>query len=79
MMNEVSNEMQNAVPKDFDTSVNMAVNSDLSNLDPNYSTGFSGEFLVQTFKEALSGMSILIDGDKVGEFVTNQVEKVVFA
>ena len=70
-MSEVSNEMQNAIPTEFDASVttNMSANSQMSTYD----------MMVGAFKKALSEVKVVLDDREMGSFVTDTVERAVFA
>jgi phage-related protein len=90
-MKEVSKEMASSVPTDFSTpninadspiygasALNLNSHPNNFNTNPNsLSTDENG--LILAFKEALTGMAFKIDGDKIGELVINQVERVVFS
>lgn len=77
-MKIVNKEIQNVLPTDFDLDMNTDLNNNLNSFENGSITGLSSEYLIEAFQQALIGMKILIDGDKVGELVTDQVEKVVF-
>ena len=75
-MSNVVEDMQNALPTTLDTNVNAML--DNVKITPINSNDFSIENMIYSFKEALKGMSVIIDGDKMGEFVIDKVEKVVY-
>ena len=52
---------------------------DNSNISPLGVKGFSIENMIFAFQEALKGMGVMIDGDKMGELVVDKIEKVVYA
>ena len=70
-MSEVSNEMQNAIPTEFDASVttNMSSNGQMSTYD----------MMVSAFKQALTEVKVVLDEREMGGFVTDTVERQVFA
>ncbi|BED92978.1 MAG: phage tail protein [Candidatus Paraimprobicoccus trichonymphae] len=75
-MKAVTEEMQDSLPHafDFDT----AINPEFSKLSSETSVNNS-DYIVTAFQNALAGMSFMIDGDKMGELVINQVERVVYS
>ena len=70
-MSDVSNQMQNAIPTEFDASVttNVSSNGQMSTYD----------MMVGAFKQALSEVKVVLDDREMGGFVTDTVERVVFA
>ncbi len=74
-MSNVNKEIQKSLPTDFDLDVNTAINSDYIT---NQSSISEYSNLINAFKEALKEVSIVLDDDKVGDFVIDKVEKVVF-
>ena len=70
-MSEVSDEMQNAIPTEFDASVttNVSSNGQMSIYD----------MMVSAFKQALTEVKVVLDDREMGGFVTDTVEEVVFA
>ena len=73
-MNNVSDMMEDAIPRDFDVGVSANYN------------GISGEnsmsnkdILVEAFKEALDGMTFKAFDETFGELVIDNVEKVVYS
>ena len=73
-MNNVSDMMEDAIPRDFDVGVSANYN------------GISGEnsmsnkdILVEAFKEALDGMTFKAFDETFGELVIDKVEKVVYS
>lgn len=70
-MSVVSNEMQNAIPTEFDASVttNVGANSQMSTYD----------MMVSAFKQALTEVKVVLDDREMGGFVTSTVERTVFA
>lgn len=70
-MKNVSSEMQNAIPTNFD--INGAYNSSNGiNTLSNYNS------LVEAFTEALEGMKIELDDEEVGSFVKKTVENAIY-
>lgn len=73
-MSEVSKEMGDAIPTEFDTNINTSMNvasaaSQMSTYD----------MMVSAFKQALTEVKVVMDDREMGGFVTNTVERVVFA
>lgn len=72
-MSDVSNEMQNAIPTEFDTEINANMRtggqSQLSTHD----------LMVSAFKQALREVKVVLDDREMGSFVTDTVERTVFA
>lgn len=71
-MQDVNDTIQSSLPTDFDISPSVNV-SNSSGLNSGYSN------LVNALKDALNGMAFKVDGDKFGELVINNVEKVVYS
>lgn len=69
-MREVTNDMQNAIPTSFDTSINAGVNTSGSN--SNYYS------MVDAFKDALSQMKIELDDEVAGRFVETTVTNAIY-
>lgn len=70
-MKKVNADMSDAVNTEY------ALNASVTGADGNYS-GFSFDTLVQAFKDALRGVSVVMDGDEMGEFVERTVTRVVY-
>ena len=68
-MADVSMDMQNAIPTEFDTGVNMNTSSSSYNYD----------YLVGAFKEALKDVKVVMNNREMGAFVVRTVEREVFA
>lgn len=68
-MKDVSNEMANAIPTDFDTAVNMNVASNMnaSKEEINYNS------MVSAFKQAIKEMKIELNDREVGNFVDRRL------
>ncbi|MDY4675881.1 MAG: hypothetical protein SO373_01890 [Candidatus Borkfalkiaceae bacterium] len=73
-MKNVTSEMSSAVPTDFD--VNATVNRRSVGAD---ATGITFERIVEALKQALVGVNIVLDDEVAGKFVTDTVEKAVYA
>lgn len=73
-MNNVSDMMEDAIPKDFDVGVN--TNYDGINVENN---SYSKDMLVTAFREALDGMTFKAFDETFGELVIDKVEKVVYS
>lgn len=67
-MSDVNNEMADAIQTDY----NLDVNTNLSNGKDNYN------MIVSAFKEALTGVKIVMDDEKFGDFVVDKVEGAVY-
>ena len=73
-MNNVSDMMEDAIPRDFDVGVNTNYEGlDIAN------TNFSKDALVDAFREALDGMTFKAFDQTFGELVIDNVEKVVYS
>ena len=73
-MGNVTKDIQEALPNDFDLGVNTNVNG-IENIDNSYSK----DVLVDAFREALSGMTFKAFDETFGELVIDNVEKVVYS
>lgn len=73
-MSSVTDDIQNALPTDFDLGVNTNLNS-----IGETSGGITKDILVDAFKEALSGMTFKVFDEVFGELVIDNVEKVVYS
>ena len=73
-MNDVSSEMASAIPTEFDAdiSANMNASSAASQMS-------TYDMMVSAFKQALTEVKVVMDDREMGGFVTNTVERVVFA
>lgn len=69
-MNEVTADMQGAIPTEFDTSVNMSASS---------SYGSNYDYLVTAFKEALKDVKVVMNNREMGDFIVSTVEREVYA
>lgn len=74
-MNEVAAQMEEAIPRDFDTTANL-------NANLNGGSGLGGMFtytdLVNAFKEALTEVDVELDDIKVGKFVKKTVTDAIY-
>lgn len=87
-MDKVSNEMQAAIPHDFDISTNLKSGSvsglgnlsynDLMQASGSPLTGMSFNDLVSAFKEALTGVDVELDDQQVGRFVRKTVTDAIY-
>ena len=70
-MAEVSDEMQSAIPTEFDASVttNVSSNGQVNTYD----------MMVGAFKQALREVKVVLDDREMGSFVTDTIERQVFA
>ena len=72
-MSDVANDMANAIPTEFDADINtnmkMASGSHLSTYD----------MMVSAFEQALTKVKVVMDDREMGGFVTNVVERAVYA
>ena len=84
-MQDVNKEMQKVLPTDFDLSSNINVSKNMSSdLDTIQRTTdspsiFDNTSMVEAFKEALEGMAFKVDGEKMGELVIKDVERVIYS
>lgn len=73
-MANVRDDIEDAIPRDFD----LGVNANVSGIEE-VNQSFSKEVLVDAFKEALSGMTFKAFDETFGELVIDNVEKVVYS
>ena len=69
-MANVTKDMQNSIPTEFDTSVNM------HNTSSSY--GSSYDYLIKAFKQALKDVKVEMNNREMGKFVVETVERVVY-
>lgn len=69
-MRNVTNEMQNSIPTDFNTDLNVGTNATVGT--NNYLN------MVDAFKEALSEMKIELDDEVAGRFVENTITNAIY-
>ena len=67
-MSNVTRDMENSIPTEFDTNVNMKSSSSLSSYDN----------MVGAFKKALTDVKVVMDGREMGTFVEDTMERVVY-
>ena len=72
-MADVSDDMANAIPTDFDTSINASMSTNSSSSSNNYLN------MVGAFKQALAEMKIELDDEVAGRFVENTVTNLVYS
>jgi predicted nucleic acid-binding Zn-ribbon protein len=68
----VTDQMASAIPTDFDISANANIGASTSNIN-------SFANMVEAFKQALREVNIVLDDEVAGRFVTDTVERVVYA
>ena len=72
-MAEVSEEMQNAVPTDFDMAVNTSYGGSRS------AGGFNETAMFAAFKKALTEVKVVMNNREMGAFVENTIERAVYS
>ena len=72
-MSEVSKDMANAIPTEFDTDVSLKANASTK------SSGSSYDNMVGAFREALKDVKVVMNGREMGAFVESTMEKVVYS
>ena len=70
----VTTDIENAIPTEFDLGLNTNLNT-FNGESPN----LSKDILIDSFKEALSGMTFKAFDETFGELVVDNVEKVVYS
>lgn len=75
-MDDVTQEMANAIPTEFDTTINSKIGS---NSYQNVASSSSFDNMVVAFKTALKDVKVIMDEKEMGTFVTNAVEEVVYS
>lgn len=73
-MADVSADMQSAIPTEFDA--NISTNMNVASATSQMSTY---DMMVSAFKQALTEVKVVMDDREMGGFVTNTIERVVFA
>ena len=73
-MADVSADMQNSIPTEFDA--NIGTNINMASGQTQMSTF---DMMVSAFKTALTDVKVVMDDREMGGFVTNTIERVVFA
>jgi phage-related protein len=76
-MDDVNKEIANAIPTDYDVGVNTTLHNDITS---SFNNGVlsQSESIAEAVRDALTGMYVKLDGDKVGEIVVNKVEDVIY-
>lgn len=75
-MTDVQQEMADAIPTKFDTTINSKIGN---NSYQNVANSGSFDNMVIAFKTALKDVKIIMDEKEMGTFVTNAVEEVVYS
>ena len=70
-MSDVTADMQDALPTEFDTNVNM-------NTASSSYGGSSYDYLISAFKQALKDVKVVMNNREMGNFVVETVERVVY-
>ena len=73
-MEDVSKEMQDSLPTEFDADINTSMN-----VASGYTQMNTYDMMVSAFKQALTEVKVVMDDREMGGFVTDTVERVVFA
>lgn len=79
-MDNVSKEMQNAIPTSFDTDIKANVGSNITGTNINSigsSNNYSYDNMVNAFKTALAEMKIELDDEVAGKFVRKTIEDAI--
>ena len=71
-MHDVSQDMADAIPTEFDANIH-------TNTSAGYSSASNFDTMVMAFKQALTEMKVEMNGREMGAFVTDTVERVVYA
>jgi phage-related protein len=72
-MRNVTSEMNSAIPTNFDVNTSLNGTSSASVTSSNYNS------MVEAFKEALTKVKVVMDDREMGTFVTDTMERVVYA
>lgn len=76
-METVNKDIANAIPTDYDVGVNTTLHNDITS-SFNSNVLSQSESIADAVKDALNGMYVKLDGDKVGEIVISKVEDVIY-
>ena len=76
-MKNVTAEMQDAIPTDFDTTVNGSYNGLNTSSNIDYKDNYNS--LVESFKQALSEMKIELDDENMGKFIDKTVARTIYS
>jgi len=76
-METVNKDIADAIPTDYDVGVNTTLHNDITS---SFNNGVlsQSESIAEAVRDALTGMYVKLDGDKVGEIVVNKVEDVIY-
>lgn len=77
-MENVNGTIQKSLPTDLELSFNLDLKNNSSNMTK-MSEIENNQLLVSALQEALEGMAFKVDGDKFGELVIKNVERVVYS
>lgn len=75
-MGNVNDTIKKSLPTEFDLSSSVNLSNNLNN---NVSGNNSYSSIIDAFREALQGMAFKIDGEKMGELIINDVERVIYS
>jgi hypothetical protein len=73
-MSDVSKDMANAIPTEFDADINANYG-----IRAGYSHNSNYDVMVSAFKQALTEVKVVMNNREMGAFVTDTVERVVYA
>jgi len=73
-MKNVTQDMQNAIPTSFDTSLDTGINGTTGTMATN--TYYD---IVEAFKEALSDMDVVMDDEVMGKFIDKTVARTIYS
>lgn len=76
-MKNVSKDMANAIPTDFDTTINTNYKS--SSYSSNGYSSNNYDVLVSAFKEALKDTKVVMNGREMGNFIVSTMESAVYS
>jgi len=76
-MKNVSKDMANAIPTDFDTTINANYKS--SSYGSNGYSSNNYDVLVSAFKEALKDTKVVMNGREMGNFIVSTMESAVYS
>ena len=74
-MKDVNESIQDSIPTEFD----VGVKTSISGITPNKDVSTQSILFANAVKNALTGMHVILDGDKVGEIVVNNIEEVIYS
>ena len=69
-MSDVTKDMENAIPTEFDANMNVSASS---------SYGSNYDYMVSAFKQALKDVKVVMNNREMGAFVTETMERVVYS